>query len=320
VTLVAGATTVAFLVLYMALQWEPGGGIVQRLAITTVFGWIAAMGYRLGFATSRSDNVGRLDRDQRGLRSSARRYRKRSLIMTSRLRRLTGVALLFTALAVVLGALLGDPLIESHDDREKFVEQVGNAADRIPAIYAFQVVEVAGGFLSLAAGLGLYLMLRERARGMSLAGLLLFVVSCVFEGGRAFVGAAMIRAADDYGGGGLAGVGSRSEDVLELVRVLAVLHFGYFLTAFAALGLGAACFAHALAWSTGFVPRWLGLLGLVGGGLLLLTPLAVTAEILFLPFFLGAVLAIVWLLAAGLWLALRPPGARAALGEHASLG
>jgi hypothetical membrane protein len=46
-SLIAGAATVAFLVLYMPLQWGPGGGIVQRLAITTVFGWIAVTGYRL---------------------------------------------------------------------------------------------------------------------------------------------------------------------------------------------------------------------------------------------------------------------------------
>src|SRR5215216_5347777 len=120
--------------------------------------------------------------------------------MSLRLERLTGVTILLTALAVVLGALLGDPTIESQDDREKFVEQVENAADRIPVIYAFQVVEVASGFLTIAAGLGLYLLLRERARLPALAGLLLFVVSCVFEAGRAFVGAAMVRAADDYTG------------------------------------------------------------------------------------------------------------------------
>jgi hypothetical membrane protein len=47
VSIVAAVATVAFLVLYMALQWEPGGGIAQRLAITTIFGWIAVMGYRL---------------------------------------------------------------------------------------------------------------------------------------------------------------------------------------------------------------------------------------------------------------------------------
>ena len=47
VSIVAAVATVAFLVLYMALQWESGGGIAQRLAITTIFGWIAVMGCRL---------------------------------------------------------------------------------------------------------------------------------------------------------------------------------------------------------------------------------------------------------------------------------
>jgi hypothetical protein len=226
-------------------------------------------------------------------------------LTSDRLQRITGVALVATALSVVLGAVLGDPTIESHDDREKFVEQVENAADRIPVIYVFQGVEVVSGFLTLAAGLGLYLVLRERARVAALSGLLLFVVSCIFEAGRAFVGAGMIRAADDYLGGGLAGIGTRSTDVLELIRVLAVLHFGYFLSAFAALGLGAAAFAYGLAWPTGILPRWLGWLGLVAGALLLLTPLAVTIDILFLPFFVGAILTVVWLLAAGVTLSLR---------------
>jgi uncharacterized protein DUF4386 len=242
------------------------------------------------------------------------------LTIAPRLQRLTGVALVLTAAAAVLGSSFGDPLIESHDDREKFIEQVENAADRIPVIYAFQIVEVARGFLAVAAGVGLYLLLRERARGVGLAGLLLFVLSGVFAAGQAFVGAGMVRAADDYVGGGLAGIGSGSEDVLELIRVLAVLHFGNFLTAFAALGIGAAAFGFGLAWSAGIAPRWLGWLGLLAGGLLVLTPLAVTVDVLFFPFFFGAILTIVWLLAAGLWLALRPPGARAGVGRQHSLG
>jgi Domain of unknown function (DUF4386) len=224
-------------------------------------------------------------------------------------RRPTGLALILTALAVVVGALLGDPTIESHDDREKFVEQVESAADRIPLVYAGQVVEVASAFLTIAAGVGLYVLLRDRARIAALGGLLLFAVSGVCEIGRAFVGAAMIRAADDYTGGGLPGIGAGSEDVLELIRVLAVVHFGYFLTAFAALGLGAAAYAYGLAWSTDTVPRWLGWLGLCAGGLLLLTPLAVTTDILFLPFFFGAILAVAWLFASGLSLSLRRPRA-----------
>ncbi len=135
-----------------------------------------------------------------------------------------GITLVATGLAVALGHILGDPTIESHDDRAKFVEEVERVIDRIPVIYAFQV--------------------------------------------------------------------------------------GNFLTGFAALGLGAGVFAYPLAWSTGLAPRWLGWLGLAAGALLLLTPLAVTAEVLFLPFFFGAILMLVWLLAAGLWLAARRAWAR----------
>jgi len=225
--------------------------------------------------------------------------------MSEQVPRLTGVALLLTGLSVVLGAVLGDPTIESHDDRAKFIEQVEGAADRIPVVYAFQAVEVVSGFLTLGAGVGLYLLLRDRARGPALAGLLLFTVSCVLEAGLAFVGAGMIRAADDYTGGGLAGIGAGSDELLELIRILAVLHFGYFLTAFAALGLGAAAFSYGLAWSTATVSRWLGWLGLVAGVLLLFTPLAVTTDVLFLPFFVGAILTVVWLFAAGIALMLR---------------
>jgi uncharacterized protein DUF998 len=58
VSLVAGAATVVLLVLYMPLQWEPGGGIVQRLAITTVFGWLAVMGYRLASQPAAADSRG----------------------------------------------------------------------------------------------------------------------------------------------------------------------------------------------------------------------------------------------------------------------
>jgi Domain of unknown function (DUF4386) len=227
--------------------------------------------------------------------------------MSARLQRLTGLGLLLLALAAALGSVLGDPQIESHGDREKFVEQVEDVADRIPVIYVFQVVEVGRAFLSVAVGLGLYLLLREGARASGLAGLLLFTLSGAFAAVQAFVGAGMARAGDDYAGGGLPGIGSGSADVLELIRVLAVLHFASFLTAFASLGLGAAAFASGLAWSTGTARRWLGWLGLAAGGLLLLTPLAVAAEALFFPFFIGAILTLVWLLAAGVWLMLRSP-------------
>jgi hypothetical protein len=129
----------------------------------------------------------------------------------------------------------------------------------------------------------------------------------------------MIRAADDYVGGGVVAV-SGSDNVLELIRVLAVLHFANFLAAFAALGIGVGAFAYQLAWSAGLAPRGLGWLGLIAGGLLLLTPLAVTADVLFLPFFFGAILTLVWLLVAGLVFALRPVRPGDAASTHGSIG
>lgn len=54
--------------------------------------------------------------------------------MPGPVQRPTGLALLLTALAVLLGALLGGPTVESHDDRERYVEQVESAADRIPVV------------------------------------------------------------------------------------------------------------------------------------------------------------------------------------------
>jgi hypothetical protein len=222
------------------------------------------------------------------------------------LTRLTGIALILTGITAALGATLGDPAIESHNDRERFVEQVADAADRIPAAYAFQIMDVGRGLLALAAAVGLYLLLRERSRGATVLGLALLAVSGVLAALTAIVGAAMVRAADDYAGGGLAEIGTGSHDTLELIRVLAVVHFGTFLTGFAALGIGGAAFAYGLA-RTRMISRWLGRLGLSGGALLLLTPLAVVADLLFLPFFVGAILTLIWLLAAGLSLALRSP-------------
>jgi hypothetical protein len=113
------------------------------------------------------------------------------------LTRLTGIALILTGITAALGATLGDPAIESHNARERFVEQVGDAAGRIPAAYAFQIMDVGRGLLALAAAVGLYLLLRERSRGATVLGLALLAVSGVLAALTAIVGAAMVRAADD---------------------------------------------------------------------------------------------------------------------------
>jgi hypothetical protein len=217
----------------------------------------------------------------------------------SRLRRLTGILLLLTALTMLLALVLSDPAIEEHHVVEQFIDQVEKAADRAPAIYVFQVVDVVRGFLTAASGVGLFLMLRGRDLGLGRAGLVMFAMSGVFAAGEAFIGAGTTNAAQLYSGGHLEGVGAGSDDLLAVIQVFSVLHFGFFLTAFAALGLGVAAFSRSLA-RANVIPRWLGRLGLVSGVLLCTSWMTFMKEILFLPFFFGGVLSLVWLIATGI--------------------
>jgi hypothetical protein len=231
--------------------------------------------------------------------------------MRASLPRAAGVALLLTLLAVAIGHLLGDPTVENQDTRADLVAEVEDAADMAPVIYAFQAVEIATALVVVLAALAIYAMLRERARLGGLAAAALFVLSGIFHAGTGIVGAGMIRAADDYVGAGPDGLGRGSDEVLELIRVLSVMHFANFLAGFALLGFGVGIAAYGLAWPARATPRWLGWLGVVAAALLVLTPLAVTAEVLFLPFFVGALLTLVWLLIAGAWLIARPERAAA---------
>jgi hypothetical protein len=213
-------------------------------------------------------------------------------------RRATGVLLLLTAVSLLITLSLSDPAIEEHHVSKKFIEQVERSADRAPGIYAFQVVEVARGFLTASLGVALHLTLRGAAPGLGLGGLVMFGMAGVFTAGTAFIGAGTTTAAQLYSGGHLEGTGAGSTDLLAVIQVFTVLHFAFFLAAFAGLGLGIAAFSRTLK-AADAAPRWLVGLGLVSGVLLCLSWLTFIKEILFLPFFLGIVLSLVWLITMG---------------------
>jgi hypothetical protein len=217
---------------------------------------------------------------------------------SSRLRRTAGILLLLTALTMTLALVLSDPAIEEHHLAKVFTQQVEKAADRAPAIYVFQVVDVVRGLLTAGVGIALYLLLRGPAQGLALAGLVMFAIAGVFAAGEAFIGAATTNAAQLYVGGHLQGIGAGSSDLLAMIQVFTVLHFAFFLTTFAALGVGMAAFSRSYGPSH-VVPRWLATLGLVSGALLCTSWLTFIHELLFLPFFFGGLLSLVWLIALG---------------------
>lgn len=240
-----------------------------------------------------------------------------------KLARFTGVMLLVTTLAVFVTFNFSDPGIDSADDKEAFARQVADAAARMPGIGAAHVVQVALAALAALVGVGLYQLVRRRAPGPGLAGLLMLVLWGSFAAVQGMVAAAMVTAAQGYVEGGLAEAGS--DQALALIHALGRVHFGTFLTSEAALGIAVAVFSYALAWPAGLLPRWLGWLGLVAGGLHGLVPLALLQELFFLPWFLGTVLTVVWLLITGSWLVIRAstvdvPASSTPTGSHLPTG
>jgi len=222
-----------------------------------------------------------------------------------RLARYTGVALLVTLAGLFVSFFASDPAVESHDDKQAFIREVTDAAARTPGIGVAQAVQVSLAVLAVLAGVGLYRLVRERAPGLGLAGLLVLVLWGVFEAVQGMVGAAMVTAAGQYVAGGLAEPGS--DQTLVLIETLSTLHFGTWLGAWSLLGLAVAGYGYALAWRARLLPRWLGGTAAVAGGLLALTPLALVGEALFIVWFLASIVVFLCLAITGIWLLARRP-------------
>lgn len=212
--------------------------------------------------------------------------------------RFTGAALLVTTLALFVAFWYSDPGVESRNDREAFIQEVTGTVDKMPTIAVAQTVQGLLALLAVVAGVGLYLLLRRRAPGLGLAGLIILVLWGAFSAVQAMVGAAMVAAAQMYVDGGLAEPGS--DQTLTLIYTLGRVHFGTFIASGTLLGLAVLLFAVGLSWPAGLAPRWLGWLGLVAGGLSALLVLALVQDMFFLPWFLGNIFTAVWLIVTGI--------------------
>lgn len=218
--------------------------------------------------------------------------------------RYTGVALLATALALLVAFTLGDPGLESDDEPAEFAAEAADAADRLPGIGWALATELSLSVLTVLAGIGLYQLIRRRAPGLALAGSAMLVLFGLFHASQAMVGAAMVSVAREYVAGGLVEAGSNQ--LLALLKALGAIHFTAWIAAWATLGLAIIAYGRGLSWITRDTPRWLGGLGLGAGVLLGTTPLVLVSEPLFLTWFIGAVLGFAWLLLTAGWLIARP--------------
>jgi hypothetical protein len=220
--------------------------------------------------------------------------------------RWTGAGLLALALILLLGTWFGDPNIEA-ESAAAMPAEVAAVHERTPWIVVAQAVQISTVPVAVFAGVGLYLPLRRTRPGLGLAGLLLLTIGGLFLALKGLVGMSMVMASTQYATGDL--VTAQSEYLVGVVLALAAMHWGTWFSGWALLGLAVAALGSGLAWGTRVLPRWTGWVALAGGALTLLTPLMVPVAmpLFFFVWLLGALVLLVWMVAAGLVLLIRAP-------------
>jgi hypothetical protein len=220
--------------------------------------------------------------------------------------RWAGAGLLALALALFVGQVFGDPGIEA-ETAAAMSSDVGEVHDRTPWIVVAQVVQVATAPIAVVAGVGLYLPLRRTRPGLGLAGLLLLTIGGLVMALQGLVGMSVVMASTQYTTGEL--VTAQSEYLVGVVLALTAVHWGTWLSGWALLGLAVAALGSGLAWGTRVLPRWTGWIALAGGALTLLGSLTLPLNVwlFFFVWLLGALVLLVWMVAAGLVLLIRAP-------------
>jgi hypothetical protein len=231
--------------------------------------------------------------------------------------RWTGAGLLALALVLLLGTVFGDLGIEA-ESAAAMPAEVGAVHERTPWIVVAQAVQVATAPVAVFAGVGLYLPLRRTRPGLGLAGLVLLTIGGLVLALQGLVGMSMVMASTQYATGEL--VTAQSEYLVGVVLALAAMHWGTWLSGWALLGLAVAALGSGLALGTRVLPRWTGWVALAGGALTLLAPLTLplTMWLFFFVWLLGALVLLVWMVAAGLVLLFRAPHPEPSVGGAAA--
>ena len=236
------------------------------------------------------------------------------MFWADRINRVAGVTLLLLALGIILSIAFtlfavgdSDP-IERGEIEEALRDINGNEALFFLGT-GFSIATDAA--ISLAAGAGLYLLLRDRSRLLALFGFVGLVAGGIaFMAGDAGTLTLGVLAQDFVEEGGPGSIAAGDPVILQSARAVGALTGFTFQIAFTAIGFGLLAFGALITWAKdGDVnpPRWLGGLAILSALAILLSWLAAVdndlGDVFFLISNIGVLL---FLIVLGGWLLMQP--------------
>lgn len=232
------------------------------------------------------------------------------MIWADRLPRLGGLVFLLLSIGVVVGAVLSMTVTSNEPftrgDVRGYLQDIdSHRAAFILNLIASVCVDAVLGILAAAT---LFLLLRDRARALATAALVLIVgASAVSMVGDAVSGV-LLNIARDFAHGGPPGVDAGSAQTLEVGRALGMIQGVAMEVGWTALSSGILLFGIIIAWGpSGAVnpPRWLGFVAVVSGVVGYLTWLVAVSDAAFVVFLVSAISQLVFVAGMGLWLLTR---------------
>ena len=211
--------------------------------------------------------------------------------------RVAGVLLIVLFVAFAIAILFGEAEVEI--DREDVRASLQEVIDDQEFFVTSLIFLLAGSLLLVGAAAALYRVFAAHDRALALfvlvgvlSGGLLIAVGGLFQFGAFFLARDFVDGVAD------------ADALASTARAFALLSGASFITGLTMLGAGMLPLG-VLMVRTRAAPRWLGYWAKVSGILMLVAWVAVTADAVFIIPAIGAILAVLFFLALGIWLLVR---------------
>jgi hypothetical protein len=236
------------------------------------------------------------------------------MFWADRINKVAGVTLLLLALGIILNIVFTVAAVGDSDpiERGEIEEVLRDINDNEALFFLAMGFSIATDVaISLAAGAGLYLLLRDRSRLLALFGFVGLVAGGIaFMAGDAGALTLGVLAQDFVEEGGPGGIAAGDPVILQSARAVGAFAGFTVQIAFTAIAFGLLAFGALITWAkegTVNPPRWLGALAILSALAILLSWLAAVdndlGDVFFLISNIGVLL---FLIILGGWLLMQP--------------